>query len=126
MATKHPLLIPKICRPYVSSTLTIDERVSALVDHYLFMQRMGWAYLVSDATAAPVPIIELEAKAGTAYRIMLRTGETMEHEGDLVFQLLRGEICIASCAFSFFPISCNQLAIGGAPSYGRYYPSRTS
>lgn len=113
MATACPRLIHKIYRPYVTATLTSRQRVSALVDHYSFVRRMGWTSLVSAAIHAPVTIAEFEGKSGAAYRLQLRTGEIMEREGDLVFQLSRDGIPLVSCACSFFPRSCSQLAIGG-------------
>ena len=113
MATACPRLIHKIYRPYVTGTLTSRQRVSALVDHYSFVRMMGWTSLVSEAIHAPVPIAEFEGKSGATYRLQLRTGEIMEREGDLVFQLARDGIPIVSCACSFFPRSRNQLAIGG-------------
>ncbi len=113
MATQYPRLISKIYRPYVTGTLTIGERVCALVDHYGFVRRMGWAALVLGAARAPVVLAEFEGKAGAGYVIALKTGETMEREGELVFQLSRGDVCLASCAFSFFPRGGNQIAIGG-------------
>jgi uncharacterized protein len=66
MATACPRLIHKIYRPYVTATLTSRQRVSALVDHYSFVRRMGWTSLVS---AAPRPVrYPAQTPAGEADR----------------------------------------------------------
>lgn len=97
----RPRLVGKIYRPYHSNTMTCLQRVAALVDHYRFIQRLGWAPVVLHAASAPYELAAVAGKSGTPYRLQLCAVEPMEREGELALRLLRANQLVYSCAFTF-------------------------
>jgi len=113
LAEACPPLLHKIYRPYVTATLTGVQRSAALIDHYDFVRRHGWTRLVRAAARAPVPLGQVAGRSGTVYRLELRAVDAMRREGELVFQLVQGDIALCACAFSLFRATRAQLGIGG-------------
>lgn len=101
MVATRPRLVGKIYRPYHSNTMSCMQRVSALIDHYRFIQRLGWGPVTLQAATAPSEVASLPGKSGEPYRLQLCAVEPMEREGELTLRLLRGDILIYSCAFTF-------------------------
>ena len=97
----RPRLVGKIYRPYHSNTMSCLQRVSALIDHYRFIQRLGWGPVTLQAAGAPCEVASLAGKSGAPYRLQLCAVDPMEREGELTLRLLRDDILIYSCAFTF-------------------------
>lgn len=113
LAEACPALLHKIYRPYVTATLTSVQRTAALIDHYDFVRQHGWAPLVREAVRAPVLLARFAGKSGAVYGLRLGAVDAMRREGELVFQLFRGETPLCFCAFSLFRTTRAQLGIGG-------------
>lgn len=113
LAEACPQLLHKIYRPYVTATLTAVQRTAALIDHYDFVRRHGWGPLVRAAVRAPVPLARFAGKSGTVYTLRLCAPDAMRREGDLVFQLMHGDVPLYACAFSLFRATRGQLGVGG-------------
>ena len=101
LAHMQPRLLHKIYRPYLSSRLTQQQRLAALVSHYRFVLQHGLAPVVAQATRGRVELASFAGKSGTVYQIDLRAIVPMEREGELVLQLRCGETLVSSVAFSF-------------------------
>lgn len=97
----RPRLVGKIYRPYHSNTMPCLQRVSALIDHYRFIQRLGWGPVILQAAIAPYEVAHLTGKSGARYHLQLCAVEPMEREGELVLQLRCADTLIYSCAFTF-------------------------
>lgn len=101
LARACPRLINKIYRPYLSGTMTCQDRVSLLAEHYRRIASTGLGPLVAQAARGPVTLAEVDGKSGAVYRINLRAINAMEREGELTLQLCRDGDVIYSVAFSF-------------------------
>lgn len=113
LASRRPRLVNKIYRPYHSNTMTCLQRVTLLMNHYRYIQRLGWMPLVQQAASAPVALAHLGARGDADYRLHLSAIEPMEREGELVLQLLRADTLLYSCAFTFLQTEQGmQLGIG--------------
>jgi uncharacterized protein VirK/YbjX len=97
-----PRLILKIYRPYLSKTLSCQQRLDVLIAHYRFVFAQGLGRLVSLAAREPVSLASVCGKSGRRYQIALRAVGILEREGELVLQLSDAEGVIYSAAFSFF------------------------
>ena len=100
-AAGSPRLLQKIYRPYLTARLDMGERLAVLGAHYAMVFRHGLTQLVAQACRGGVPLASVEGKSGCRYQILLRAIEPMEREGELVLQLVEGEVLVYSVAFTF-------------------------
>lgn len=122
LADSAPLLLHKVYRPYLTSTLCAERRLNALEQHYRFILRRGLDAVVLQAAREGVLLSEFAGKCGTAYQVWLCAVAPLEREGELVLQLRSGLTLVYSVAFSFFgerglhavSIGCLQGAKGDA------------
>jgi uncharacterized protein VirK/YbjX len=97
-----PRFLYKIYRPYLTATLDMDARISALASHYQFLFTRGLDPVIMQASGAAVPLASVEGKSGTSYQLLLRAvGTCLEREGELVLQLCQDEQILCSAAFTF-------------------------
>jgi uncharacterized protein VirK/YbjX len=123
MLPSCPRLVNKIYRSYVSTRLQCQDRLALLQTHYDVVIRRGLAPLVARAAHAPVELCRLQARCPEHdYRIVLRAGGVLCREGELIMQLMDGDVVLVSIAFSFLRHD-GGIAIGigclqGAPGAG--------
>jgi uncharacterized protein len=106
-----PQLIQKIYRPYLSNTMSCEQRLELLMTHYDFILSRGLGDLVAQAARAPVALASFRGKSDSAYQIHLHAMGRLEREGELVLQLSSGARAIYSVAFSFFRAE-QHMAVG--------------
>ncbi len=97
-----PRLILKIYRPYLSNTMTCQQRLRLLMAHYRFVFTQGMGPIVTQAARGHVVLATCSGKSGASYQIELRAISIFEREGELILQLTSGSQLIYSVAFSFF------------------------
>ncbi len=96
-----PRVLYKIYRPYLTRSLSMDQRLAVLAYHYGFMLRNGLGPLVAQAARAGVVLASVEGKSGSRYDIELRAAALFEREGELVLQLCEHGAAVYSVAFTF-------------------------
>lgn len=100
LASRQPLLVRKIYRPYLSSTFDCRERLQALASHYGMMARRGLMPLILSAAQQPLALARFSGKSGTPYQLSLLAAGVLDREGELVLRLLQGGALVYSAAFS--------------------------
>ncbi|MDB5962703.1 MAG: hypothetical protein JWP59_3997 [Massilia sp.] len=100
MLPSCPRLVNKIYRNYLSTTLGVDARLNALQTHYRTVFASGLSPLVARAALGPVEMCRLDTREGLS-RIELRAAGVLCREGELIFQLVRGDTLIYSVACAF-------------------------
>lgn len=97
----YPRFLYKIYRPYLTSTLPMEQRLAVLGSHYQFIFLRGLGPTVAEASRGGVQLAAFEGKTGTAYQLVLRAIATFEREGELALQLLQDGATLYSIAFTF-------------------------
>ena len=98
----YPRLVHKVYRHYLSKSLSCQQRVSMLVDHYHFILQQGWGKLMVQAAHQPVILATVPGKSGSPYHLRLSSLFRMDREGEMVLQLSHGDDLIYTVVFSFF------------------------
>lgn len=129
LASRHPRLVRKIYRPYLSLTLGCHERLRALAAHYALMSEKGLMPLILSAACRPVVLTSFLGKSGARYEIALLATSTLDREGELVLRLMHTGKAVYSIAFSILDeidhsgrtafIGCIQGPKGGGDALQR-------
>lgn len=98
----YPRLVHKVYRHYLSKSLSCQQRVALLVDHYRFILQQGWGKLMVDAAQDAVLLGSLPGKAGSLYHLHLSSLFRMDREGEMVLQLTHGGEMLYTVVFTFF------------------------
>ena len=98
----YPRLVHKVYRHYLSKSLSCQQRVALLVDHYRFILQQGWGKLMVDAAHDAVLLGSLPGKAGSLYHLHLSSLFRMDREGEMVLQLTHGDDLLYTVVFTFF------------------------
>jgi len=98
----YPRLVHKVYRHYLSKSLSCQQRVALLVDHYRFILQQGWGKLMVDAAHDAVLLGSLPGKAGSLYHLHLSSLFRMDREGEMVLQLTHGGEMLYTVVFTFF------------------------
>jgi uncharacterized protein VirK/YbjX len=96
-----PRFLYKIYRPYLTNTLDMEARLTALTSHYQFVFQRGLGSIVAQASHAGLTLANCEGKSGTRYQVRLRAVGTLEREGDLALQLCQDGTLLYTVAFTF-------------------------
>ncbi len=89
----------RIHHPYLSRRLACRERLALLVAHYEQVQEAGFAPLIQLAAHTPQLLSRFAGKSGRQYELLLSACDPARRDGELVLQLMSGEICVYSAAF---------------------------
>lgn len=100
LASRQPLLVRKIYRPYLSLTLDCRQRLEALASHYGMMAGSGLMPLILSAAEQPLALARFSGKSGRSYQLSLFAAGVLDREGELVLRLLQGGAPVYSVAFS--------------------------
>lgn len=99
LARRHPCILHKIYRPYLSRHLNCAERVDVLIGHYSHIFRRGFGKLVHESASRRAPVIEFAGKSGTLFQIYFAGINVGHREGELMLQLLQDDVCIYKTSF---------------------------
>ncbi|HWJ95036.1 MAG TPA: DUF535 family protein [Telluria sp.] len=97
----YPRFLYKIYRPYLTNTLSMDDRLGVLASHYQFVFEQGLGAVIGQASHMAVPLAHVTGKGGTPYTVSLRAIGPLEREGELVLQLSSAGVLMYSVAFTF-------------------------
>ncbi|MDO8038348.1 VirK/YbjX family protein [Janthinobacterium sp. SUN137] len=98
----YPRLVHKVYRHYLSKSLSCQQRVSMLVDHYHFILQQGWGKLMVQAAHQPVMLATVPGKSGSLYHLRLSSLFRMDREGEMVLQLIHDDDVLYTVVFTFF------------------------
>ncbi len=114
LAVRHPSMLHKIYRPYLSRGLGCAQRVEALIGHYRVVARMGLGDLVRRAAQGDVELASVACKSGRAAQVHLSAIHEGHREGELALKLRYADeqIYSASLVFTTAPDGQVQLMVG--------------
>ncbi|MDT9002401.1 DUF535 family protein [Paucibacter sp. APW11] len=92
-ARLRPVLLTKIYRPYMASSLSCRQRVDALINNYQLIERLGLTPLICAAAREPQLLHEGLSKAEEPFQIDLTAVHDGHREGEQCLRvLLKGEL----------------------------------
>ncbi len=114
ISESSPSLQTRIYRPYLTSHLSISQRVDLLITHYRLAVNAGLGNSIKRMSSQPLLISDFSGKSGTRYQLTLSAIDPQHDDGEFVLRLKTGNDCIYTAAFSLVEQQRTmQLKLGG-------------
>lgn len=107
----HPWLIERIHRPFLKATLTRQQRLQALIEHYQVCVKIGWIPLFYHLAQNNIEIAKWQGKKNT-YQLQIAYTSRFGKEGEWTLHLYENQTRLYTVAFSFQQPENPYLFIG--------------
>lgn len=94
LVQRHPHLLHKIHRPYLSRHLDCAGRVDVLIGHYRHLFDAGYRELLRQAADRPIRVAAFAGRCDTVFELHLGAVGACHREGELTLMLMRGDRCL--------------------------------